>query len=137
MTHAKLVQRYGIVLGLVNKLSTAPIDGESKTDQVAREKKLNKRFKRKRKQTQKSLKDGKPGLATSKGAGILMCNALADAGCAVWEGGETATSDWIREQCIFDFEEEIPSVEIAFDFSRLWSMKSRQVSTISTRLNIK
>jgi len=123
---AKLVEYCGIVLGSVKELSTVQIDGESKTDQFAREKKMNKRFKRKLERIQKSLKDdGERGLATCEGAGILMCNALAAAGRAVWEeGGETSPSDWIRKQCIFDFKEEIecdlrPSVEIVSDFVTL------------------
>ena len=134
---AKLVEYWGIVLGSVKDLSTAPINGESKTDQVACEEKLSKRFKRKLERIQKSLKDeGERGLAACEGAGILMCNAFAAAGRAVWEGGETATSDWIRKKCtISNFKEEISFVEIVFDLSPLWSAKSRHVSTISTRLN--
>ena len=105
---AKLVEYCGTVLGSVMELSTVPIHGESKTDQVARDKKMNKRFKGKLERIQNSLKDeGGRGLATSEGAGILMCNALAAAGPTVWEGGETSTSDWIRQQCILDFKGEI------------------------------
>ena len=126
---AKLVQRCGIVLGSVNALSTVEIDGESKADKVARDEKMNKRFKLKLERIKKSLKGGKHGLATCEGAGILLCNALAPAGRAVWKGGETSTSDWIRreltgETSIFESKQEMecdccPSVEIVAGHSTL------------------
>ena len=125
---AKLVEYCGIVLGSVKELSTFEIHGESKTDKGARRKNMNKRFRLKLERIKKSLEGGKHSLATSEGAGILMCNALAAAGRTVWEGGETATSDWIREKCIgekhsiFEFKKEMecdfcPSVEIKPDNS--------------------
>ena len=140
MTKAKLVQRCGIVLGAVKELGAVTIDGESKTDKVAREKKMN-LFTLKLERIQKSLKGGKHGLATCEGAGILMCNALVAAGRAVWEGGKTSTSDWIREEyigknSIFDFKQEMecdccPFVEIASDHCTL------EAGEIKTNISLK